>query len=247
MNVEIVNDKEVTVIPEKTEYSSLIKMAIDKDLDTDKLEKIIALHNDMKMAQAKEDFEFHFAEMQKEFTPMKRSKKTDKGKYSPIDEFQKKYDPIITAHGFSYSWNENQLADGWIDIVLTISGYGYSKQNHKAFPPYEPDKGSSSGKPIMNVLQAEGVRSTYGYRYTFKAGFGITETDEDTDGNMLNYEDGVYYADYIKRIRICDNLDELAAEFKLIWQDQEISQEGKKILSIEKDKKKRELSNGPKN
>jgi hypothetical protein len=83
-------------------------------------------------------------------------------------------------------------------------------------PEYIPDKGSQSGKYIMNSLQAEGTRSTYGYRYTFKAGFGLTETDEDTNGNILNFSDAVVYADDIVWLKSCNSLEDLLTIFKKI-------------------------------
>ena len=76
-----------------------------------------------------------------------------------------------------------------------------SKVNTKILPEYIPDKGNQSGKAIMNPLQAEGTRSTYGYRYTFKAGFGITETDEDTDGEYLNNEKYRGYFDRMDAVK----------------------------------------------
>ena len=67
----------------------------------------------------------------------------------------------------------------------------------------------------MNVLQAEGTRSTYGYRYTFKAGFGLTETDEDTDG-YLTFNDGVEYAEQIVWLKSCNSREDLLIVFKKI-------------------------------
>ena len=210
-----VQNKQVAV---QSEYNALLQLAINKDLDADKLEKLIALSVQEKERQYKKDFDFHFAEMQKEFTPIVRSKKGDKGMYAPVDVLVKQYGPIISKYGFSFSWDEIQLDDKSLKTVLTISGYGHDKQNSKILPEYIPDKGNQSGKPIMNSLQAEGTRSTYGCRYTFKAGFGLTETDEDTDGQLF-FNDAVEYAEQITWLKSANSKQDLLDIFKRIVEE----------------------------
>lgn len=221
-----------------SESQALLRMAIDKDLDIDKLEKLIGMKNAEEDRKCKKDFDFHFSEMQKEFKPIFRSKKGDKGNYAPVDVLCDTYGPIIAKHGFSFYWDEEEIVDGALKIILYISGHGHTKRNTKTLPDYIPDKGLSSGKPIMNVLQAEGTRTTYGQRYTFKNGFGITETDEDTDGN-LSFFDGVMYAEQTKAIRECKTLKELGEAWKLLYPT--LTKDGKDVLTVIKDKKKAEL------
>lgn len=204
---------------EMSETGMLMKMAMDEKVDIAKFQILVELNNREKERQYKEEFDFHFAEMQKEFTPILRTQKGDKGKYAPVDELVKKYGPIIARHGFSYSWDEIQKSDKSLEIIFTISGYNHDKKNSKILPEYVPDKGGQSGKPIMNVLQAEGVRSTYGYRYTFKAGLGITETNEDTDGAILNFTDAIDYAEQITWLKTCENREDLLKVFKRIVDD----------------------------
>ena len=186
-----------TVAKPKDQNDSLIQMAIQKDLDVEKLKKLIELKNSQVALEAQRDFDQHFSVMQAEFAPVQRSKSVDgKYKYAPIESLQKQYGPIISAHGFSYSWSEETVEGGVLRVVMHISGYGHTRVNHKDLPAYEPDK-TSSGKAIMNPLQAEGTRTTYGHRYTFVSGFGLIIEDEDTDGT---FDDGVEYAEYIRKL-----------------------------------------------
>lgn len=175
----------------------LIMLAIQGDADVDKLEKLIELKNKQEERDNKKEFDRNFAEMQAEFEPVARSKQGDKGKYAPVEALQKQYGATISAHGFSYKWSEDSQPEGVLRVILHISGYGHTETNHKDLPAYVPDKGGSSGKPIMNTLQAEGTRSTYGRRYTFISGFGLIIEDEDTDGS---FDDGVEYAEYIRKM-----------------------------------------------
>lgn len=238
--MEIVVSEETTALEVQTETGDLLKMAVSKDLDVDKLEKLIELKNREDERKCKQDFDRHFVEMQKEFTPIKRNKKGDKGNYAPVDELQKKYGIIIANHGFSYTWNEENLDNGSLKTTMIISGYGHTRSNQKVLPVYEPDKGSQSGKAIMNVLQAEGTRSTYNCRYTFKAGFGITETDEDTDGN-LNFEDGVQYAREIEWIRTCKTKEDLKKTWTEVWTELANDKIGRDVLTIVYNEKKKEF------
>ena len=233
--LEIVQPKELQI---QSETGLLLKLAVDKDLDVEKFKALIDLQNQQEERHCKRDFATHFSEMQKEFTPIKRSKKGDKGNYSPVDELQKKYSDIISSHGFSYTWNEELLTDKSLKTTMTISGYGHEVSNSKVLPEYIPDKGSSSGKAIMNPLQAEGTRSTYNQRYTFKAGFGITETDEDTDGG-LTFNDGVQYAEQANNINNCNTVDELKKVWTETWTKLGTDSIGKQILTtVYNDKKK---------
>ena len=93
----------------QSESGALLQMAISKDLDVDKLAKLIELKVKEEERQCKKDFDFHFAEMQKEFSPILRTKKGDKGMYAPVDVLVKQYSPIISKHGFSFSWDVDPI------------------------------------------------------------------------------------------------------------------------------------------
>ena len=173
---------------------NLIQLAIQKDLDVDKLEKLIELKNSQMALECKKDFDLHFSMMQADFQPVVRSKSSDKHNYAPIEGLQKQFGEIISSHGFSYKWGEELVEGEKLRVFIHISGYGHTETSHKDLPSYD---GMAGGKQIMNPLQAEGTRSTYGRRYTFKNGFGITEEDEDTDGS---FDDGVAYAEYIRKL-----------------------------------------------
>lgn len=177
---------EKTLIVAATDNGSpvgdLVRMAIDKNLDADKLEKVIALYNQQEDRRRKEDFEFHFGEMQRELSPVVKNetaKKRDGAKaydYVTLDALQAACNPIIFAHGFSYSWREEALAEGAKRTWLDISGYGYTKSNYFDSPKI-------TGTDWQNAIQVAGSQSTYGRRYTFIAGFGIIVAGEDSDAN----------------------------------------------------------------
>jgi len=148
------------------------------------LEKMITLYREEQDRQAKADFDKHFAELRKALQPVQKAKENTflKSKYATLDALQTACDETIFSHGFSYSWREEALDSGsgkriWLDI----SGYGHTKSNYFDAPHLETIK-NREGKDVTNPIQAAGIASSYGQRYTFKAGFGIVTIDEDMDG-----------------------------------------------------------------
>ena len=172
--------EEKAIVPIESAGDSLVRLAIEKGVDVDNLQRLINMRNAEIERQAKLDFQYHFAEMQSEFVPVSREKQGYGYKYAPIELLQKTYGPLIAKHGFSYSWRESSVENmpDWKRCILTISGYGYSQENHFDIPPVERTK-------QMNAVQAVGAMSTYGRRYSFISGFGIIIDDEDPDGRAL--------------------------------------------------------------
>lgn len=156
---------------------NLIRLAIEKGIDVDNLQRLINMRNAEIERTAKEDFQFHFAEMQKSFVSVSREKQGYNYKYAPIEVLQKTLGPIIAEHGFSYSWREETLPEGK-KCVLIISGYGHTQENSFDVPKLEKTK-------EMNSVQAAGAMSTYGRRYTFISGFGVIIDYEDPDARIV--------------------------------------------------------------
>lgn len=156
---------------------------LEKVLDSgniEVLERYIALRKSEEERQARIVFEEHFAQLRSELLPVIKTKlnKAFGSKYAELSDLQHSCDPTIFKHGFFYSWREEALEVGkriWMDI----SGYGHTRSNFFDCLPIEKNN-------AQNSLQIGGVMSTYGQRYTFKAGFGIVIAGEDTDGNTLD-------------------------------------------------------------
>lgn len=219
---------------EKSEMGALLKMAISKDIDIDKLKELIALKNAEQDRQCKQDFDLHFSAMQKCFKPIKKIKKGYGYYYAPLEHLQEECGQIIADHGFSYRWKEDALREGGKRIILIISGWGHTDDStHFDIPKLE-------GTSQQNAAQVLGSMSTYGKRYTFMSGFGITVEDEDDDAASLTFEDGIMYANEVQQIRNCKSMDELKSIFPTLYKSTD--KDGKDILTIEKDKKKKELS-----
>ena len=180
--VPLPKDKAVAIVKE-TEVGSMIRLALDKDLDIEKLKALIALKNEEELRLAKKEFEFHFSEMQKELVPVEKTKHVKKANgdplysYAPLEDILLKYSPIITKHGFSYTWDQ-VCEEGNRGMWCIVSGWGYSK---KTFVPMIIMQATS----VANGTQQIGSAISYAKRYSFQNLFGVIVKDEDDDGVSL--------------------------------------------------------------
>jgi len=228
----VVKKRKESSQPDMGAVDPLIRLAVDKDFDLDRLTKLIDLREQERSRQAKQDFGTHFAAMQSEFTAVQRSKKGYEYKYAPIEVLQRHFGPVIAQHGFSYRWREETIDTGK-RCTMIVSGWGHSEETYFDIPRLE-------GTKQMNAIQVAGAMSTYGRRYTFIAGFGVIIEDEDTDGT---YDDALTYAEEIKIIRDCPDIEQLATIWKTVFENLKKANDlrGMKILGAEKDKRKKEL------
>ena len=219
-----------------SETGLLLQMAVERNLDLDKLQQLIDMKNKEEDRAAKKEFDFHFSEMQKELVPVKRNKdgsKTDKGqvvfKYAPLEEIQRLNNPIISKHGFSYKWREERIEGSQEKRVrLIINGWGWSdEETYFDVPQIDTNR-------LTTAVQTRGMQSSYGKRYTFISGFGITVEGEDDERALVS--EVLQYAKEAEKINACLTLPELQSVFGEFYKAATV--EGKTILTkIYKEKK----------
>jgi hypothetical protein len=152
----------------------MIVLAIDKNFDIERLEKIRQIIHEEQERLAKQLFDYHFAQLQAAYIePAKKSKNVNnkEGKflfaYAPIEVLQKAYHKIITDHGFSYTWNEIEAPAGIVGGVMTIAGHGYEKTIKAFCPLLEKDQ------TFMTPHKLHEGTFTLVRRATFSRGFGL--------------------------------------------------------------------------
>ena len=212
----------------------ILALARDPNVDPDKLQKIIDMYNAQKALAAKQEFDSNFALMQVDFEGIKatRGKQGYNYKYAPIEMLTAAYGPTIAKHGFSFRWGaEKKLEDGGKQSVLIISGWGHREEITFDVPKIE-------GTKEMNAIQVAGAMSTYGRRYTFLAGFGITVEDEDTDGT---FDEGVKYSAFVQLVTDAKDIEELKAQRALAFQQLGDDRRGKEIVAKAARKRAEEL------
>lgn len=170
------SDNAVAIRPEDT----FLQLAIEKDMDLDKLQKLIEMRNAEITRVSKTEYDKHFAEMQRDYVPVMKDKTALDGAgkkmyaYCPLETILQVYQPIITRHGFSYRWNEEGLQNSMKRIWCIVAGYGHEERSYVDIPIIE-------GNRMTNSVQQRGSATSYGKRYSFINAFGVVIAGEDDD------------------------------------------------------------------
>lgn len=154
------------------------RLAANPSVDVAKLEKIIELQERVLATQAKAAFAAAFSKMQGELPVVENRKKTNNGKYAPLEDIVEAVRPILTKWGFAVShrseWPPSTPPKVRVVGILTHCG------GHERETAFESEADDSGNK---NDIQGLGSVVTYGKRYTTKDLLGIVTRNEDTDGN----------------------------------------------------------------
>lgn len=238
-DIEVIDVQDTAPVVQDKEDALLMKVLETGNIEV--FERFIQLRNSERALHNKEEFDFHFAKMQGEFTSAHRVKEGYGYKYAPLEELQRVYMPVIAKHGFGFTWDEEPIEDGGKRVTMTISGYKHDRRNSFDVPKGDAVV-SNSGKVKQTAVQVRGVMTTYGRRYTFIAGFGVVIEDEDADG--IPEGTGANYAEDATSLQSSGNLDELMASWRRIYPTIQSNPGALRYLTGIKDDKKKEFSNG---
>lgn len=153
------------------------RLAANPSVDVAKLEKIIELQERVLASQAKSAFAAAFSKMQGELPPIENRKKTNTGKYAPLEDIVEVVRPILSKWGFALShrceWPPTTPPKIRVIGILT------HEAGHERESIFEAEADESGSK---NDIQGLGSSNAYGRRYTTKDLLGVVTRNEDTDG-----------------------------------------------------------------
>lgn len=159
------------------------RLAKDKDVDVEKLQRLIDMQKEILKHQAEAAFWDAFSRMQGDLPTINEDgaivvDNQVRSRYSTNENIQEAIRPILQRHGFALSFRNDTTSDGKVKVIGILAGYG-----HKEIDTFEskPDDG---GK--MNSIQRIGSTRSYGARYTTIALLNIVsraKADRDDDGN----------------------------------------------------------------
>ena len=170
----------------KTEESpqNLISLAIEKGVNIEQLERLLALKERWDSAQANKSFISAMSNFQKEVPAIEKKKQVSypsaKGgsvsyKYAELGEIDETIKPAMAANGLSKRWEIKEEGEKLIVscIISHVDG-------HKESTTMESTKDSSGGK---NEIQSRASAVSYMQRYTLIGALGLTTASEDNDGD----------------------------------------------------------------
>lgn len=164
--------------------AKLLELAISKDLDVDKLTKLMDLQERWDAQQAKKAFLIAMSDFQSKCPTLTKSKNVSFGNtsynYIPLGEIAKQIKELLNECGLSYRWETKE--NGNISITCIVSHVdGHSESNTMT--------AQKDGSGSKNEIQQIGSTMTYLQRYTLIGALGISSADQDPDGDQPKKEE----------------------------------------------------------
>lgn len=163
--------------------AELLRMAIDKDADITKIEKLIELQERWENKEAKKAFAKSMVATQSKITIVKKTRenKHTHSMFADLGDVVSQNSPIYTAEGFSISFYEGETTkENHIRICADVM----HEQGHKESYFYDaPMEGKGlRGEANMTPTHAKAATVSYGRRYLMCMILNIP-TGDDVDGN----------------------------------------------------------------
>lgn len=169
---------QLPVAPAASESAAILsvieRMAMNPEMDPDRIERFIILKERIDAASAKKAFDAAVAQAKATIPPAEKNATGHNNKrYADFRAYAKVVDPVISDLGLSYRFRTEQSDRITVTCILTHEG-GHSESNSLSGPP------DASGS--KNAIQAIGSTLTYLQRYTLVQALGLAAGDDD-DGN----------------------------------------------------------------
>jgi len=120
--------------------------------------------------------------------------------YAELHDVVDAVTPALSRHGLSASWKITKDEKDWLEVTCTLKHVGGHSESVSMGGP--PDAGGAK-----NAIQARASTVSYLQRYTLKAITGLSETDDDTDGNSEAID--AHLADWLAAVDTSNDLDQL--------------------------------------
>lgn len=177
-------EKSESHLPVATTPDQLLALAINKDLDIDKLEKLMLMKERWDAQQAKKAFLSAVTDFQEQCPDLRKSKRvffetrtgSTEYNYAPLGDIDRQIKKLMKDHGLSKSWKIKDEG-AKIRVICIISHI----EGHSEATEMEADSDMSGAK---NAIQGKGSAIEYMKRYTLLGALGITTADQDIDGRM---------------------------------------------------------------
>lgn len=171
---------------------ALLTMAVNQNLDMDKLERLMKMNKDWQEQKAKEAFFESLAAFQVECPEIKKIRKVDyankegartprtKYNFASLGDIEKQIKVALQKHGLSKRW---EIKEEGQEIVVTC--LVTHKDGHTERTAMRGKLDDSGGK---NDIQKAGSTISYLERYSLLAALGISTADTDDDGRSASGE-----------------------------------------------------------
>lgn len=165
-----------------TQITSLVQLAIERNVDVANLERLIALQERVAERDAEIALSQALAAFQAECPPIPKTRVAEVRKngqlqytyrFAPLEEIVRVIRPLLTQHGLSFS-HDAEVSETGVKIICTVQHIAGASRSATFAGPIDTSGGKN---PIQQVSSAR----SYGRRYSLIDALGLT-TEEDDDG-----------------------------------------------------------------
>lgn len=174
--------------------NELLALAVDKDLDIEKLSRLMQMKKEWDADQARRAFFEAMTNFQSEVPEIRKSKKVSFGEtkydYAPLADITRQIKDKCKEHGLSYRWEIKDTKEEISVTCLITHLDGHTEQTTMTASP------DDSGK--KNKIQSRGSAIEYLKRYTLIGALGLSTTDSDVDGIMPEISLDILHKQYME-------------------------------------------------
>ncbi|AZV93558.1 single-stranded DNA-binding protein [Bordetella sp. J329] len=186
--------------------------ALSQGASLDQVSQMMDLQERWNKQQAKKLYDAAFAAFKAESIQIIKGRKVTDGplkgrSYAELHDVVSAVTPALSKHGLSSSWRLTQDEKDWIQVTCYLRHTGGHEESVSMGGP--PDAGGAK-----NALQARASTKTYLERYTLKAITGLSEQDDDTDG-QAPAKGGAARDHWISEVAKAETLEQVDQ----IWRD----------------------------
>ena len=166
-----------------TEVGALLQLAVDKNLDVEKLEKLLELKVREEERYAAREFAAAMAQFQTDCPPIPKTStanvKTANGAsftytYAELDQIARTIQETLHGLGFSYGWDVEQGENNMLSVTCTLRHQNGHKETATFACPVD-------GSPAMSQPQKYASTLTFARRYSLIQVLGLTTAEPDRD------------------------------------------------------------------
>lgn len=159
--------------------SLLLQLAVQQNLDIDKLEKLMQMQERWEAKQARKEFLSAVSRFQAMCPAIEKTKKVAFGNtkysYAQLGDIAASIKKPMSDNGLSHRWEIGEDADNIVVTCIISHINGHSERTTM--------KGVKDGSGNKNAIQSSGSTVTYLQRYSLIGALGISTADEDVDGH----------------------------------------------------------------
>lgn len=167
-------------LPANASPAVIMQLAIQQGAQVETIERMWALQVAWEKREAERQFNEAFAAFKAHAVRVIKNRQVTDGplknkRYAELHAVVNAVTPALSEHGLSASWKLTKDDKDWIEVTCTLKHTGGHSESVSMGAP--PDAGGAK-----NAIQSRASAVSYLERYTLKAILGVSEQEDDDDG-----------------------------------------------------------------